>query len=72
MTLSVRNIRNPNVSWWPSVLKGNLDVARIRSDGFDLYEVERPANAVMTDVLFFAVDWSKGRGFFCRTSKSTE
>ena len=69
---SVRSVRNPDVSWWPSVLKGNLDIARIRRDGFDLYEVERPANSVMTDVLLFAVDWSKGRGFFYRTSKSNE
>ena len=72
LPLSVRSIRNPDVSWWPSVLKGDLDVAKIRSDGFDLYEVERPANSVMTDVLLFAVDWSKGRGFFYRTSKSNE
>ena len=66
---SVRNVRNPSVSWWPSALKGNLDIAIIRSDGFDLYQIERPANSVMTDVLLFAVDWSKGRGFFYRTSK---
>jgi hypothetical protein len=67
---SVRRVRNPDVSWWPSVLKGNLDITRIRGGGFDLYEVDRPANSVMTDVLLFAVDWSKGRGFFYRTSKS--
>jgi len=72
LPLSVRSIRNPDASWWPGVLTGNLDVARIRSDGFDLYEVVRPANSVMTDVLLFAVDWSKGRGFFYRTSKSNE
>src|SRR6266700_3023305 len=58
---SVRRVRDPHVSWWPSGLKGNLDTGRIRSEGFDLYEVERPANAVMTDVLLFAVDWSSGR-----------
>jgi hypothetical protein len=46
---SVRHVRNPGVSWWPSVLKGNLDIARTRSDGFDLNEVERPANSVTTD-----------------------
>src|SRR6266567_4415844 len=69
---SVRRVRDPHVSWWPSGLKGNLDTGRIRSEGFDLYEVERPANAVMTDVLLFAVDWSKGRGFFYRTSGSNE
>jgi hypothetical protein len=69
---SVRRVRNPDVWWWPTVLKDNLDVARIRSDGFDLYEIERPANSVMTDVLLFAIDWSKGRGFFYQTSKSSE
>jgi hypothetical protein len=72
LPLSVRSIRNPDVSWWPSVLTGNLDVAKIRSDGFDLYEVERPANSLMTDVLLFAVDWSKRHGFFYSTSKSKE
>src|SRR5437016_14530914 len=69
---SVRRVRDPHVSWWPSGLKGNLDTGMIRSEGFDLYVVERTANAVMTDVLLFAVDWSKGRGFFYRTSGSNE
>jgi hypothetical protein len=41
---SVRRVRDPDVLWWPSSLKGNLDTGRIRSDGFDLYEVERPPN----------------------------
>jgi hypothetical protein len=72
LPLSVRRVRNPEVWWWPSVLKGKLDIARIRGDGFDLYTVERPANCLMTDVLLFAVDWSKGRGFFYRTSKANE
>jgi hypothetical protein len=69
---SVRLIRDPNVSWWPTALTGNLDARRIRKDGFDLYVIERPANAVMTEVMFFAVDWSKGRAFFYSTSKSNE
>jgi hypothetical protein len=43
--LAVRRVRNSNVSWWPSILKGNLDIAKIRSDGFDVDEVERPANS---------------------------
>jgi hypothetical protein len=67
---SVRRVRNPDVPWWPTALKGNLDTGKIRSYGFDLYLIERPANTVMTDVLLFAVDWSKGRAFFYRTSKS--
>ena len=69
---SVRRVRDPNVPWWPTELKGSLDAEGIRKRGFDLYIIERPANAVMTDVLLFAVDWSKGRGFFYSTSKSNE
>jgi len=67
---SVRVVRDPDVAWWPTALKGNLDTERIRNSGFDLYQIEIPANSVTTDVLLFAVDWSKGRGFFYRTSKS--
>jgi hypothetical protein len=61
---SVRVIEDPAVSWWPTVLKGNLDTARIRNEGFDLYAVERPANSVQSFILLFAIDWSKGRAFF--------
>jgi|HubBroStandDraft_1064217.scaffolds.fasta_scaffold21852_4 hypothetical protein len=69
---SVRRIQNPKVSWWPTALTGNLGAQRIRKDGFDLYVIERPANAVMTEVLLFAVSWSKERAFFYNTSKSNE
>jgi hypothetical protein len=69
---SVRRVRDPNVSWWPTALTGNLDARRIRKEGLDLYVVERPVNAVMTEMLFFAVDWSKGRAFFYSTSKSNQ
>lgn len=51
------------------MLKGNLDVEKIHKAGFELYVVEKPANDVMTDILLFAVDWPKGRGFFYRTSE---
>lgn len=69
---SVRHVRDPNVPLWPTTMKGNLDAQRIRKDGFELYVIERPANAVMTEILLFALDWSKGRGFFYSTSKSNE
>jgi len=72
LPLSVRRVGDLGVSWWPGVLKGNLDIARVRREGFVLYEVERPANSVMTDVLLFAVDWSNGRGFFYQTSKANK
>ena len=66
---SVRRVRDPKVSWWPAMLKGDLDPTSIRQQGFTLYQIERPANSVMNEVLLFAVDWSKGRGFFYRTYK---
>jgi hypothetical protein len=69
---SGRHVRDPKVPWWPPALRGDLDAQEIRKQGFDVYVIERPANAVMTEVLFFAVDWPKGRGFLYSTSKSDE
>ena len=66
----IRHVPNPHVSWWPSMLKGNLDTERIHSAGFDLYVIERPANSVTTEILLFAINWSEGRGFFYLTPKS--
>jgi len=67
---SIRSVPNPHVSWWPGMLKGSLDRERIHGEGFELYVVERPANSVMTFVLLFAIDWSKGRGYFYSTYKT--
>jgi hypothetical protein len=39
-------------------------VEKIHKEGFDLYVVERPADSVNIGVYLFALDWSKGRGFF--------
>jgi hypothetical protein len=60
---SVRHVPRPGVSWWPSTLVGNLDLEKIHN-GLDLYFVEKPATSVTTKVWLFAIDWSKGRGFF--------
>ena len=60
----LRRVRSPGVSWWPAVLKGNLDTVMIRKSGLELYVVERPANSVQMGIYLFAIDWSKGRGFF--------
>jgi len=46
------------------VLKGDLDIARIRDAGFDVYTLQRPATSVTTATYLFAIDWSEGRGFF--------
>ena len=64
---SVSRVPSPGVSWWPAVLKGNLDVDKIHKAGFELYIVEKPATSVTTDILLFAIDWQRGRAFFYRT-----
>jgi hypothetical protein len=64
---SVRRVPSPAASWWPTTLKGNLDVQKIHKEGFELYIVESPADSVSTWVDLFAIDWSKGRGFFYGT-----
>jgi hypothetical protein len=61
---SVERVPNPGVPWWPAVLKGNLKVEQIHNDGFELYIVERPTTSVTTSIYLFAIDWTKGRGFF--------
>lgn len=65
----VRRVPRPGVSWWPSILEGALDVQVIHKAGFQLYVVERAATSVNTDILLFAIDWTKGRGFFYRTGE---
>ena len=69
---AIRRVPNLHLSWWPDMLKGNVDKDRIHAEGFDLYVVERPANSVMTDVSLFAINWSKGRGFFFSRTKEEE
>jgi hypothetical protein len=66
---SLMHVPSPGVSWWPAVLRGNLDVDKIHGEGLKLYVVERPATSVTRDVLLFAIDGVKGRGFFYRTAK---
>jgi hypothetical protein len=61
---SVRRIPSPSVSWWPAMLKGSLDVRSIHDAGFEVYTVVRPATSVTMGVYLFAVDSTRGRGFF--------
>ncbi len=67
--LPVTRVLSPGVSWWPAVLKGNLDVRKIHEAGFELYKVVIPDAGIpdRTEVLLFAIDWSGGRGFFYQT-----
>jgi hypothetical protein len=65
---SVKDVPRSGVSWWPAMLKGNLDVEKIHRAGFTLYVVEEPGPP-NTDILLFAIDWTNGRGLFFRTTK---
>lgn len=66
---SVSHVPSPGASWWPVVLRGNLEVEKIHKAGFELYVAERPANSVNMDILLFAVDWARGRAFFYSTGE---
>ena len=57
---SIRQVRSPGASWWPEVLRGSLDVGKINRAGYQLYVVEKPNMGIY----LFALDWSKGHGFF--------
>jgi hypothetical protein len=66
---SVRRVPNPGKWWWPAVLRGDLDLVKIHGAGFELYVVVTPDTPSTTEVLLFAVDWTKGHGFFYRTRR---
>lgn len=70
LPIAVRFVPIPGVSWWPSVLTGNLEVEKIHKAGLQLYVVQKPETSVTTEILLFAIDWPKGRGFFYRTRES--
>jgi hypothetical protein len=66
LTPSVKPVLKPGVSWWPAELVGDIDVEKIHGAGLDLYIVMAPDTPSSTEVLLFAVDWYRGRGFFYR------
>jgi len=63
----VAHVPKPGVSWWPVVLQGDLDVARIHRAGFELYAFEKPVTSVDMEISLVAIDWSKGMGLFYST-----
>jgi hypothetical protein len=67
LPIPLRRVPNPHVEWSPPTLNGSFDVARVRRDGFESYIVERPETAATQQVLLFAIDWQRGRGFFYST-----
>lgn len=64
---SVSRVANPGKSWWPDMLVGSLDVGKIHGAGFELSVMVTPETPSTNEVLLFAIDWTKGRGFFYRT-----
>jgi hypothetical protein len=58
------HVPSPGVSWWPAVLRGDLDLTKVHREGLKLYVVKRPETSVTTEVLLFAIDSVRGRGFF--------
>jgi hypothetical protein len=65
----VRRLPNPDVAWWPRMLKGNIDIDTIHKEKFELYVVERPETSVTKEFVLFAIDWPAGRGFFYSRSE---
>ena len=67
---SVKRIPSPGKPWWPPFLEGSLDAEKIRQGGFDLYTVVSADTPSTTEAILFAIDWTKGRGFFYRARVS--
>ena len=65
---SVSKIEDPGKAWWPVVLKGDIDLSSIRTQGLTLYVAEEPDADSTQRVLLFAMSWGKGEGFFYRAS----
>jgi hypothetical protein len=68
----LKRVDSPGAPWWPDFLKGDLDVARFHGNGFDAYVGEESDVQSSTDLVLFAIDWTKGRAFFYRTPCGTK
>jgi hypothetical protein len=64
---SVSRVPGPGKKWWPSVLTGELSIENVRATGLELFVIVVPETPSTNEVLLFAIDWQKGRGFFYRT-----
>jgi hypothetical protein len=61
----IGKVGDPGVAWWPDFLKGDINGRRLHENGFDLYVLTEPDVPSGTRQLVFAIDWTKGHGFFC-------
>ncbi len=68
----LKRVDSLGAPWWPDFLKGDLDVARFHGNGFDAYVGEESDVQSSTDLVLFAIDWTKGRAFFYRTPGGTK
>ena len=62
----MNSIAAPRVSWWPAILTGRIDPDRLRNAGLELFAVARPLNS---EVLLFAIDLARTRGYFYRVPR---
>jgi len=58
----VKRVVDPAKSWWPGVLVGNI--GKIQRAGLELSILVVPDTQVSNAIFLFAIDRTKGRGFF--------
>jgi hypothetical protein len=63
----LKHIDSPKISWWPDFLEDDLDIEMIKELGFALYIIDEPSYIDKTRPVLFAIDWTKGIGYFHRT-----
>jgi hypothetical protein len=68
LPLQLADIRGPDVSWWPDSLRGEVDVRKLRRQGFALYVVSEQGVPSGNKLSLFAIDWAKGHGLFYRSA----
>ena len=64
----LRQIKKPDSSW-PEFLSDNLDIQKIRRNGFSSYILEEKCHHGFDDtmLLLFVINWEDGKGIFHRT-----
>ncbi len=60
----VSDVRDPDMEWWPEILKGSLDETRLRASGLATYSYTEQLSPVLRSTTVFFVDWKSGRAYF--------